>query len=44
VTLVDVSMIGIAGRVYMSGAAEDVLRAEQAISSVLGSVEGRDHG
>jgi hypothetical protein len=41
VTLVDVSMIGIAGRIYMSGAAPDVLRAQQEITSVLGAVEGR---
>jgi hypothetical protein len=43
VTLVDVSMIGMAGRIYMSGAAPDVLRAQQEIASVLGSVEGREH-
>jgi hypothetical protein len=42
VTLVDVSMIGLAGRVYMSGAAADVLRAQQEIASVLGAVTGRD--
>ena len=44
VTLVDVSMIGLAGRVYMSGATPDVLRAQQEIAAVLGAVEGRDHG
>ncbi len=42
VTLVDVSMIGVAGRVYMSGAAPDVLRAQQAIAAVLGAVQGRE--
>ncbi|HEY1623835.1 MAG TPA: microcompartment protein [Streptosporangiaceae bacterium] len=41
VTLVDVSMIGVAGRVYLSGASEEVRRAQQAIADVLGSVEGR---
>jgi hypothetical protein len=41
VTLVDVSMIGAAGRVYMSGSTEDVLRARDAIERVLAAVEGR---
>ncbi len=41
VTLVDVSMIGAAGRVYMSGSTEDVLRARDEITRVLGEVEGR---
>jgi hypothetical protein len=41
VTLVDVSMIGAAGRLYLSGASHDVRRAQQAIAAVLGSVEGR---
>jgi hypothetical protein len=40
-TLVDVSMIGAAGRIYLSGATEDVRRAQQAIAAVLGAVEGR---
>jgi len=44
VTLVDVSMIGVAGRIYMSGRTDDVLRAQQAIATVLGAVEGREHG
>ena len=44
VTLVDVSMIGLAGRIYMCGAAEDVLTAQREIADVLGAVEGRDHG
>jgi hypothetical protein len=44
VTLVDVSMIGVAGRIYMSGATQDVLRAQQEIAAVLGAVEGREHG
>ena len=41
VTLVDVSMIGAAGRIYLSGASQHVRRAQQAIAAVLGSVEGR---
>ena len=44
VTLVDVSMIGMAGRIYMSGATRDVLRAQQEISAVLGAVQGREQG
>jgi hypothetical protein len=43
VTLVDVSMIGAAGRVYMAGSTRDVLRARDEITRVLGEVEGRDH-
>ena len=43
VTLVDVSMIGAAGRVYMSGSTEDVLRARDEIERVLAGVEGRQH-
>ena len=42
VTLVDVSMIGAAGRVYMSGPTADILRARDEITRVLESVEGRD--
>jgi len=41
VTLVDVSMIGAAGRVYMSGSTKEVLRARDAIEQVLAAVEGR---
>jgi hypothetical protein len=43
VTLVDVSMIGAAGRVYMSGPTDAVLRARDEITRVLGAVEGRAH-
>jgi hypothetical protein len=43
VTLVDVSMIGAAGRVYMSGSSEDVTRARDEITRVLEDVEGREH-
>jgi len=42
VTLVDVSMIGAAGRVYMAGSTEDVVRARDEITRVLHGVEGRD--
>ena len=43
VTLVDVSMIGAAGRVYMAGSTADVLRARDEITRVLGEVRGREH-
>jgi hypothetical protein len=43
VTLVDVSMIGLAGRIYLSGPADDILRAQKAIGAVLDEVEGREH-
>src|SRR5487761_726532 len=42
VTLVDVSMIGVAGRIYMSGSTDDVLRAQRKIEAVLGAVQGRE--
>ena len=42
-TLVDVSMIGAAGRIYMSGPPGEVHRARDEITRVLGSIEGRDH-
>jgi hypothetical protein len=42
VTLVDVSMIGAAGRVYMSGSTPDILRARDEIARVLGEVAGRE--
>jgi hypothetical protein len=42
VTLVDVSMIGAAGRVYMSGPTEDVIKAREEITRVLGSLPGRE--
>ena len=42
VTLVDVQMIGAAGRVYMSGSTESVARARDAISQALESVKGRE--
>jgi hypothetical protein len=42
VTLVDVSMIGMAGRIYLSGPADEIRLAQQAIADVLGAVEGRE--
>jgi hypothetical protein len=42
VTLVDVSMIGVAGRIYLSGAAGAVTAARDAIIGVLDQVEGRE--
>jgi hypothetical protein len=43
VTLVDVQMIGATGRIYMSGNPKDVMTARDHITSVLESVEGREH-
>jgi hypothetical protein len=40
-TLVDVSMIGAAGRIYLSGKTEELLRARDEITRVLAAVEGR---
>ncbi len=42
VTLVDVSMIGAAGRLYLSGTTADVVRAREAIERVLSGIEGRE--
>ena len=42
VTLVDVSMIGVAGRIYLSGPAGAVTVARDAIIAVLDQVEGRE--
>jgi hypothetical protein len=42
-TLVDVSMIGAAGRVFISGTHEGVTAARQAIRRVLEAVQGRAH-
>jgi len=43
VTLVDVSMIGVAGRIYLSGPTAEVSAARDAIIAVLSEVGGRDH-
>lgn len=42
-TLVDVQMIGAAGRLYISGSTSDVVTARDRITTVLASIEGRDH-
>jgi len=42
-TLVDVQMIGAAGRVYISGSSEGVARAQHEITRILGEIEGREH-
>jgi hypothetical protein len=42
VTLVDVAMIGAAGRIYMSGARASIERARDEIDRVLGAIVGRD--
>ncbi|MBC8037576.1 MAG: microcompartment protein, partial [Rhizobiales bacterium] len=42
-TLVDVQMIGAAGRVYMSGKMADVERGLAEIERVLASIEGREN-
>jgi hypothetical protein len=41
-TLVTVSMIGAAGRVYLAGSTEDIVLARDEIVRVLEAVEGRD--
>lgn len=42
-TLVDVQMIGAAGRLYISGSTEDVVVARDRITEVLAAIEGREH-
>jgi len=42
-TLVDVQMIGAAGRVYISGRTDQVGIARDEITRVLGEITGRDH-
>jgi hypothetical protein len=41
-TLVTVSMIGAAGRVYLAGATPDIVRAREEIERVLATVVGRE--
>lgn len=43
ITVVDVQMIGAAGRLYLSGDVDDVTQARDRITKVLESVEGREH-
>lgn len=42
-TLVDVQMIGAAGRLYIGGSTADVTVARDRITTVLAGIEGRDH-
>lgn len=42
-TLVDVQMIGAAGRLYIGGTTGDVTTARDRITAVLAGIEGRDH-
>lgn len=42
-TVVDVQMIGAAGRLYISGTVEDVTAARDRITTVLAGIQGRDH-
>ncbi|WP_246136713.1 hypothetical protein [Leekyejoonella antrihumi] len=43
VTMVDVQMIGAAGRIFISGNTVDVATARDRITEVLDGIEGRDH-
>jgi hypothetical protein len=42
-TVVDVQMIGAAGRLYISGNLKDVTTARDRITEVLAGIEGREH-
>jgi hypothetical protein len=42
-TLVSVSMIGAAGRLYLAGSTSDMVLARDEIDRVLGAVAGREH-
>lgn len=42
-TVVDVQMIGAAGRLYIGGSTADVTVARNRITTVLDGIEGRDH-
>lgn len=42
-TVVDVQMIGAAGRLYIGGSTVDVTTARDRITSVLDGIEGQDH-
>ena len=42
-TLVHVSMIGAAGRLYLAGRTSDIVLARDEIGRVLKAVTGRDH-
>jgi hypothetical protein len=42
-TVVDVQMIGAAGRLYIGGSVKDVTTARDRITEVLAAIEGREH-
>jgi hypothetical protein len=42
-TLVSVSMIGAAGRLYLAGETSDIVLARAEIGTVLGAIAGREH-
>lgn len=42
-TMVDVQMIGAAGRLYLAGTSQEVTAARDRITEVLDAVEGQDH-
>jgi hypothetical protein len=44
ITLVDVSMIGVAGRIYLSGTPQEINAARDEVTRVLGDVKGRPAG
>jgi hypothetical protein len=43
ITVIDVQMIGAAGRLYLSGSTADVTVARDRITQVLKEVDGREH-
>jgi hypothetical protein len=43
ITMVDVQFIGAAGRLYLSGSAEEVETARDRITTTLEAIEGREH-
>jgi hypothetical protein len=43
ITVVDVQMIGAAGRIFLSGSTQDVTTARDQITEVLKSIKGREH-
>jgi hypothetical protein len=42
-TLISVSMIGAAGRLYLAGDSSDIVRARDEITGVLEAISGREH-
>jgi len=43
ITLINVSMIGAAGRIYIAGPTDEVRIAQARIAKVLSDLEGREH-